>query len=215
MRTTDSFKEIDKLLSVSINEESYDKLVSLCKIINREAAAIRIKIGEIAHVICDVKTGGKRKSSEYTLTQFAKDIRVNNKTLWRWKKEFILIKSGGLEAAIASGDIDRTAISNILNKVNKNTPKTEIEKMYNKELNRDRDEAKLLDMIKRLSTIDFQINHSLVLSKMDEELLWRIQDYCKLITDGISNKIDNTTIINDKKLKAEKMMSDIGINNQQ
>jgi len=85
--------------------------------------------------------------------------------------------------------INRKALEATLKEVSKDTPKKKVNEIYNSYLKKgnNADDAYILDIIKRIRTIDFAINHRFILKKMDQKDLKLIHDYAKSICEGLDD----------------------------
>jgi transposase-like protein len=177
----------------------YNELVEKARALITRRNELKYEIAKIAIEACSCRIGGRAGKNEYTVARFAFDIGINANTLHRWKREYELVVS-----KVPKGKISRKALEETLKRVGKNTPAKEVEKTYKAEEERfkTKDDHHLHDIIKRLKNIDFSINHSLQLSRLDRELLEQVGVLSKNIYFGVDNFLSGKIRPADKRQSA-------------
>lgn len=182
-----------------MNENVYKQLVAKAKGLLKARQELKYEIAKIALKVCDIRVGGKTGAQDYTLVRFAEDIGMNPNTLHRWKREYELVVS-----KIKENKPVRKALEGTLKRVNKDTPASEVKIIYQEEVKKFQtdDDYLLHDHLKRLKNIDFSINHSFELSKMDQDTLVWCMQIARSIADGIQDHLDGKRKKNGKAVSA-------------
>jgi transposase-like protein len=177
----------------------YNELVEKAKSLLSKRNELKYDIAKIAIEACSCRIGGRAGKNEYTVARFAFDIGLNANTLHRWKREYELVIS-----KVPKGKISRKALEETLKKVGKNTPAKDVASTYKAEEEKfkTKDDHHLYDIIKRLKNIDFSINHSLQLSKLDRQLLEQVGQLSKNIYFGVDNFLSGRARPADKRQAA-------------
>lgn len=181
-----------------MNETIYKQLVSKAKNLLKTRQDLKYEIAKIALKVCDIRVGGKTGAQDYTLVRFADDIGMNANTLHRWKREYELVVS-----KIKEKKPVRKALEGTLKRVDKNTPPATVQGIYQEEVKKfqTEDDYLLHDHLKRLKNIDFSINHSFDLSRLDQDTLVWCMQIARSIADGLQDHFDG------KKKKMSKAVS--------
>lgn len=194
--------EITKLNELSKDKSNYDEIVKICRDLLTARKDIKIQIGLISIQLCDDQRGGKKSKSSFTLQDFAKDIGVKYKTLWRWRKEAIVVKKLDIQKDLP-GKLDRVAIDRILGQIKADHTKKDIQDLYQKEISLPQEDRKLKDDIKYLNTLKFHIVHEFYLPECDPDLLDIIYNSCIEIAKAIETKRNKITQSKQKRARAK------------
>jgi transposase-like protein len=183
----------------------YKQLVEKARSLVKQRETLKYEIAKIANEACVIKYGGPVGKEDYTVTKFANDIGVNPNTLHRWRREYSLVISKIQE----SGKVNRKALENTLKRVGRETDKKEVSRIYQaeKEKLKTPEDYQFADIIKRLKNIDFAINHSLVLSKINKDDIRLGLEISEKIYMGLKNFSNGKVIKSRSRQKALEMVS--------
>lgn len=75
--------------------KKYDALVVEAKRLLKNAEACKYRVAQMALEVCDIRHGG-RSEGYYTITDFARDIKIKRRTLARWVHIYrdVLLRTG-------------------------------------------------------------------------------------------------------------------------
>lgn len=175
-------------------------LVAHCKGLVNERVKIKDEIVKICIKVCsDAKYHNSVKV--YTLAEFASDIGVKYKTLWRWRKEYLLVKSKAHKEDLKG--LSRRQFEKVFSAVDENTSKSDVRKMI-KDVKAESKENRILrDYIYKLSNLDFFLNHSVILTSLDSDLMEAVEAHTSSILRAVENykNKDNSHLILKQKTR--------------
>jgi ribosomal protein S24E len=157
------------LTSETLKRSDVKFLISYCKNLLETRANIKWKICQICDRVCDTIENNKVKRSDYSQAQFARDIGVKEKTLWRWKKEYDILYSKVQEKELK--DLKRRQIEDILGKANRQTSKEDVRKLIKEKSKESKEDVSLKEYSYRLGNIKFFICDTAALDLLDQKTL--------------------------------------------
>lgn len=179
-------QQVQKAKTLLVKYEKYSK------------QAIQVR-NEIADIAIEVRQLGK-------IVEFSKQLGMKNSTLNHWMQE--REKELGLNNAVpvkaTPTPAEKQARKRTKAKINRKTPKKEIQQIYKSELKKSSEDLALEVHIKALDALKFDVCSQFVLAKCDADLLDKIRMYCDDISEKITvaKAVSNTPkVFNQKELQ--------------
>lgn len=173
------------LTSNKLNKNDVKFLIKYCKSLVETRSKIKWKVVEIALRVCDDVKGGHVTGTDYTYFQFARDIGIKEKTLWRWKKEYQILYSKVPEKDLK--DLKRKQIEQILGKADKSTPKSKIKELILEQKKVSEEERVSSEYMYRLSNIHFFYTKKICLSAIPASHLERLKVFATELLSAIES----------------------------
>jgi len=166
-----------------MNKKKWDRAVLKSIELLDKRRAYKWEVVKLALSVCIIKEGNNQSFSKYTLTAFARDIGIAKGTLSKWKMEY---QNVILKADIDLNKINKHALNQTMRKVNSNTTKSEVKKIYKSHLKYNTREDKTLTCyVDRLRSMHFFICFGSDLKSLNPEKLKELNKYCLDINKAI------------------------------
>lgn len=199
-------KKIELLLSSDeLTRGDIKDIVKYCKSLLESRTNIKWKICDIANKICNDVKNNKVSKFDYTRAQFARDIGIAEKTLWRWHKEYKVLYSKVKEKDLK--DLKRKQIEAILGKVNEKSKKSDVLRLVKEQQKVSPEDVKLLDYLYRANNIHFFITKSVLLKNLDRSKLLQLKSVLKSTVTYIEKNLN--TEVDLKKKKQSKAIEEV------
>ncbi len=143
---------------------------------------VRWTICDLAREACDLSKGG-RKHPLYTLTRFAKDIELNEKTLYDWIRVQNLVVNKlpkTMKAKIHTYNYEDIRLASMA--VKEDSSPKEVRSAFLSVLNRDPNETKFLKYHKHLKTVIYNLQRPMLVKDISKDVLTKTIELSKTIT---------------------------------
>lgn len=166
-----------------LTKEKYNQLVAEGRRIVESMENNKLQLVRIALKVCDQIHGGAQKNV-YTIKDFATDIGFSERTLSNWVGDY-----KRLEKKIPKELINKTnesALFRAARKFNLSTPPKKALEIFNKEVAKSKEDIALVSYVHYSKSMDFFINHSVLLDQIDQDELRKLQSHI----NNVNNKLN-------------------------